>query len=97
MVTGSYVPCDRNGIKLMGPAGEISKTDEAPIITAVRAAREKEYVRPAEESIFDASGMVRPEHRQELPAPLPGAGEDYAERYLSAFPHDALAGRRMLV
>ncbi|UYO00568.1 MAG: phosphomannomutase [Devosia sp.] len=33
MVTGSHIPADRNGLKFYSPAGEISKTDEAGIIS----------------------------------------------------------------
>ncbi len=97
MVTGSHIPWDRNGIKLTTPNGEVTKADEAPILAAVRAARDREYSRPVEESIFDASGMIRAEHRAALPTPLPDAGEEYARRYLSAFAPDALAARRILV
>ena len=35
MVTGSHIPFDRNGIKFYGPAGEITKADEAAISRAV--------------------------------------------------------------
>jgi len=37
MVTGSHIPADRNGLKFYGPEGEISKTDEAGIVAALRA------------------------------------------------------------
>ncbi len=33
MVTGSHIPADRNGLKFYVPAGEISKADEAAILT----------------------------------------------------------------
>ncbi|WP_103471173.1 phosphomannomutase [Aeromonas bestiarum] len=35
MVTGSHIPFDRNGLKLYRPDGEITKTDELAILTAV--------------------------------------------------------------
>jgi phosphomannomutase len=35
MVTGSHIPVDRNGLKFYLPAGEISKADEAGIISAL--------------------------------------------------------------
>lgn len=35
MVTGSHIPADRNGLKFYGPAGEISKDDEAGILAAL--------------------------------------------------------------
>jgi phosphomannomutase len=38
MVTGSHIPDDRNGLKFYTPAGEISKTDEAAILSALGSA-----------------------------------------------------------
>ncbi len=35
MVTGSHIPADRNGLKFYGPAGEITKADEAGITAAL--------------------------------------------------------------
>ena len=35
MVTGSHIPDDRNGLKFYTPAGEITKADEAAILTAL--------------------------------------------------------------
>jgi phosphomannomutase len=35
MVTGSHIPADRNGLKFYIPSGEISKSDEAAILTAL--------------------------------------------------------------
>lgn len=37
MITGSHIPFDRNGIKFYGPAGEITKADEAAISRAAIA------------------------------------------------------------
>ena len=39
MVTGSHIPFDRNGIKLNKSAGEVLKSDEAAIISAVERVR----------------------------------------------------------
>ena len=36
MITGSHIPADRNGLKFYLPSGEISKTDEAGILAALR-------------------------------------------------------------
>ncbi len=97
MVTGSHIPFDRNGMKLTTPRGEVGKDDEAPILAAVRAAREREYTRPVDESIFDAAGMIRDDQRRDLPAARAGAGEEYERRFTTAFPAGFLAGRRILV
>jgi phosphomannomutase len=35
MVTGSHIPADRNGLKFYVPSGEIDKTDEAAILSAI--------------------------------------------------------------
>ncbi|CAM5554209.1 phosphoglucosamine mutase [Frigidibacter albus] len=37
MVTGSHIPADRNGLKFYLPGGEVSKADEARIITGYAA------------------------------------------------------------
>lgn len=37
MVTGSHIPADRNGLKFYTPAGEITKAEEAAIVTALDA------------------------------------------------------------
>ncbi len=37
MVTGSHIPADRNGLKFYTPAGEITKADEAAILSALGA------------------------------------------------------------
>lgn len=38
MVTGSHIPADRNGLKFYTPEGEITKTQEAAILTALDSA-----------------------------------------------------------
>jgi len=97
MVTGSHIPFERNGIKYNTPAGEVLKHEEAPILAAVRAARTAEYGRPAAESLFDARGMLKPEHRGPLPPVQPQGAEEYLRRYLEAFPPGILRGARVLV
>ncbi len=97
MVTGSHIPFERNGIKYNTPAGEVLKNEEAPILAAVGAARAAEYGRPAAESLFDARGMLKPEHRRPLPPAQPQAAEEYLRRYLEAFPPGILRGARVLV
>lgn len=39
MVTGSHIPVDRNGLKFYLPTGEISKADEAGIISALKSSQ----------------------------------------------------------
>lgn len=39
MVTGSHIPADRNGLKFYTPTGEITKNQEAAILTGLGAAR----------------------------------------------------------
>lgn len=97
MVTGSHIPFDRNGIKFTRPGGEIAKEDEAPILSAVASARETEYARPFEKTIFDERGMLRPEDRVSIPEAIIGGREEYVHRYTSAFPLGPLAGRKILV
>jgi phosphomannomutase len=97
MVTGSHIPFDRNGLKLTGPSGEVLKADEQAILAAVADSRRAEYGRPIEQSLFDERGMLRPESRTAIPDPDPAAGEEYVSRYTGAFPHGALAGKKVLV
>ena len=50
MVTGSHIPADRNGLKFYLPSGEISKADEAGILTAL-----------GEEAVPDLAGAMADE------------------------------------
>ncbi|PID39764.1 MAG: mannose-6-phosphate isomerase, class I [Deltaproteobacteria bacterium] len=95
MVTGSHIPFDRNGIKFNKPAGEVLKSDEAPILAQVARVREREYGLGAEASIFDDGGWLRPEAAPTLPAATEEARERYRRRYLDSFPEGALAGLRL--
>ena len=97
MVTGSHIPYDRNGIKFALPSGEVLKSHEAPILDAVRAARKAAYERPFGQSIFDARGMLRPEHRPSPFEEVPEARTEYRERFTAAFPPGILAGRRIMI
>jgi phosphomannomutase len=95
MVTGSHIPFDRNGIKLIKSAGEVLKSDEAGIIRAVERVRAEEYSRSAAASVVDDFGMLK--QAADLP-PLDGAAEDaYVRRYLQNFMRGDLAGVRVLV
>jgi mannose-6-phosphate isomerase class I len=97
MVTGSHIPFDRNGMKLTRPSGEVMKADEEPILAAVAAVRRTEYEKSFEDSLFDSNGMLRPEHRVNVPEPGPEAADAYVSRYVEAFPRGALAGKKVLV
>jgi phosphomannomutase len=94
MVTGSHIPFDRNGTKFNTGGGEVTKAEEPVILAEVRKAREREYARPAGESIFDSNGALRPAHRAALPPVLEEARAEYISRYLSAFARGPLEGRR---
>jgi phosphomannomutase len=97
MVTGSHIPFERNGIKYNTPRGEVLKSEEAAILAAVAEARAGQYARPVAESLFEARGMLKPEHRRPLPPVQPQGAEEYLQRYVAAFPAGALAGMRLLV
>ncbi len=43
MVTGSHIPFDRNGLKFYGPAGEITKADEAAITARLAMPDHREH------------------------------------------------------
>ena len=97
MVTGSHIPFDRNGLKFTRPSGEVLKVNEQPILAAVADARRAEYERAFEQSPFDERGMLRPESRAAIPEADPAAAEEYVQRYVTAFPREALSGRKVLV
>jgi len=96
MCTGSHIPADRNGQKANRCDGEVLKSDEPGIVTAVEAVRQQEYQRPAEASIFDAAGMLKPEQRLVLPPVNQAAERLYVERYRRVFPRNGLRGKRIL-
>ncbi|GAB4530251.1 MAG: hypothetical protein Tsb0020_46830 [Haliangiales bacterium] len=109
MVTGSHIPFDRNGVKFNKPGGEVLKSDEAPILAAVARVRQREYRHARASSQFDDAGALRPppppapgpavwpSHAASVPPTDDTAQLDYLRRYTSAFPADALAGRRVVV
>ncbi len=49
MVTGSHIPADRNGLKFYRPDGEISKSDEAGIVSALGEETVSELTAPLQE------------------------------------------------
>ncbi len=94
MVTGSHIPFDRNGIKVNRAVGEVLKSDEPGILREVAAVRAEEYARAADDSAFDADGMLKV---PETLAPVDGAiARAYLDRYVSAMPGAPLRGLRVL-
>jgi phosphomannomutase len=83
MVTGSHIPADRNGIKFYKKSGEVLKTDESGILSAVRSARARQLELTAEEDRFDESDMLR--RPPEMPPVQSAALDAYLERYLALF------------
>jgi len=96
MCTGSHIPADRNGQKTNRCDGEVLKSDEPGIVAAVETVRQQEYRRPAEASIFNLSGMLKPAQRPVLPPVNQAAERLYVERYRQIFPRDGLQGKRIL-
>ena len=95
MVTGSHIPFDRNGIKLMKSKGEVLKADEAGILAEVARARASAYASSSDTSPFDARGMLK--DSLPLPEQNKAAEEAYLARYKNAFAAGCLAKMRVLV
>jgi phosphomannomutase len=95
MVTGSHIPFDLNGYKLNTSLGELMKDHEAPIGELVLRTRARLYSEDADESAFDARGMLRSGHA-ELPPVDTAARVGYIERYRRFFDGRSLEGRRVL-
>lgn len=81
MVTGSHIPDDRNGLKFYRPDGEITKDDEAAILSAFA------QLAPPEAGSSGLDGGP-PSQTQADPEVL-GA---YSKRFFGFFGSDALAG-----
>jgi phosphomannomutase len=97
MITGSHIPFDRNGIKFNKSSGEVLKEDEPGILTVVARVRRREYIRPADESLFQDDGMFKRGSSRPLPPVVQNARRAYIERYLDFCPPDGLAGKRIVV
>nr|WP_321507718.1 phosphomannomutase [uncultured Celeribacter sp.] len=82
MVTGSHIPADRNGLKFYVPGGEVSKADEARILTAYKA--EMAAV-AGQQDAGDLAGLVADD----------SVADRYVDRYVTAFGAGALAGLRL--
>nr|WP_313899177.1 hypothetical protein [Methylobacterium sp. J-090] len=59
MVTGSHIPQDRNGLKFYRPDGEITKADEAAILSAFGALTEVGVVAPDRPAMADPDAAIR--------------------------------------
>ena len=86
MVTGSHIPDDRNGIKFNTPEGEITKQDEAGILSRIVELPD----------VFDDDGfLLGIGEGAQIPEANPEASRCYRERYLQAFPENCLQGTRI--
>jgi phosphomannomutase len=84
MVTGSHIPADRNGIKFNKASGEVLKSDETGITSQVVELNE---------DLFNGEGAFT--WPFELPSENKNAGRAYVDRYLTVFPSDCLAGKKI--
>jgi phosphomannomutase len=84
MITGSHIPSDRNGIKFTRRKGEITKADEAAILS---------------QPLDIPSGLFDREENLKTKAKLPAADEqpvvEYLQRYLDFFPEGVFSGLRL--
>ncbi len=96
MVTGSHIPADRNGLKTNRCDGEVMKSDEAGIIAAVQQARQNQLIQPAESSLFDTNGMLKPQFCPRLPSVNQQAEQMFVERNRVVAPKNTLRGQRVV-
>ncbi len=96
MITGSHIPADRNGQKAMRCDGEVMKSDEAGIVAAVEAVRQRLYQMPVEQSLFDRHGMLNSDQKPDCLSIKPTAEACYRERYQAVFSAQRLKGLRIL-
>lgn len=59
MVTGSHIPAGRNGIKFTKKLGEVLKSDESDILTAVDAVRAEEANGTGGDPLFNDQGAFK--------------------------------------
>lgn len=67
MVTGSHIPQDRNGLKFYTRQGEISKADEADILSALAPASHGDYAAPVVDEAETARNRYLRRYAQFLP------------------------------
>lgn len=99
MVTGSHIPFDMNGIKFYKRDGEevLKGPDEKGILSAVAEVRDEVYKESAEDSLFDENGTFKSAPTYDLKARQKEVEEEYVQRYLNAFPEDALSGLEIVL
>jgi len=86
MVTGSHIPDDRNGIKLVRHCGELLKNEEPHIWEQSLEFGDYEF---DEKGAFISSKENTPWVEDDT------AKKNYLKRFLSAYPSDALAGYKL--
>lgn len=94
MITGSHIPADRNGVKFYRAEGEVLKSDEAGILSAVKDVRAEVYRLSAERSPFNAEGQLKKAFT--LPGINIEAERDFVSRYTSLFKRP-FAGKKIVV
>ena len=96
MVTGSHIPADRNGVKFYQPCGEVLKSDEAGILSAVAAVRRELYAQSADESSFGTDGQFK--SSASAAEVSPAATNGFVARYVEPYGFsEPLAGLRVVV
>lgn len=83
MITGSHIPDDRNGMKFTTARGEITKADEADILSQTVSLTDT----------FDPSGKLV--DAAELPTAMDTARQLYLARYVDCFGPTALEGLKL--
>ncbi len=96
MVTGSHIPDDLNGIKFIKSKGEVLKSDEKNILNFIAIAREEEYSKNENDSLFDSDGFFK------QPCNLPSsieeeALEEFKKKFLGIFSPNIFTGRRIVL
>ncbi|MDQ3076280.1 MAG: phosphomannomutase [bacterium] len=97
MVTGSHIPDELNGIKFIKSKGEVLKSDEKAILENVAIARQDEYQKDENDSLFDEGGNFK------NPIDLPSVKEEetalaeFKERYIGIFPADILKNKKIVL
>jgi phosphomannomutase len=96
MITGSHIPADRNGIKFNKPSGEVLKEDEGDILKNIAIARNEEYDKNWEETLFDEKGMFKLIQSYNLTDKQEQVEKEYIQRYVNAFPEGILSGKKIV-